>query len=1347
MSKRFLLGLDVGGGSGRCLVIDVDSQAITAAYRPWSHPAVPGSGGWGFDLDLNAIWRLLGEATHDALRCAGAAPHEVMGVAVTSMRHGIVALDKNGHPLLAVPNRDARAATAGLELADTRGQEFYQRTGRWPNPVFAASRLKWLAECDPLTFAKIHIVLSVSEWVSYRLCGQWATESSHAGETLLFDLEKRAWAGDLMDSLSFPRHIFPPVSHAGAPLGRLTNEAAAHLGLQAGTPVAVGGADTQCGLLGAGVIRPGQLGIIAGTTTPLQLVLDRPHLDPQARLWTGGHVIPGRYVLESNAGMMGEGLEWIARILYPDARWPATMLDAEAAQSQPGAAGLLSTFGAQVFDGRNMTLPLGHLTLSHLAGSHDPARRKHLARSILEGLAYAVRANAQQIETVAGISQPETIVTGGMSRSTLWPQLVADVLGRPIRVARVPEATALGAAICAGVGAGLFHTLDEGSTALTGSPKTFAPQTGPSTVYQELYATWSQVRAAHKEADTLATTLLLQAMSDCQPVDTGLRQPPFRPRILVTAQMDEEALTRLRALGEVEYASYRDELRLLSGEDLVEALRGVHVLVTEIDVVDADVLAKSPDLRLLVSCRGNAVNIDLASCTAFGIPVLNTPGRNADAVADLTVAFMLMLARKLPAAMAFLRQPDGEAGDMSRMGQAYAEFKGVELWRKTVGLIGMGAVGRGVARRLLPFGARLLVYDPYLTPEQATLAGAEPVSLETLLASSDFVSLHAAVTPETTGLIGAAQLAMMKPGAFLINTARAALTDEAAIVDALHSGHLGGVAVDVFAVEPPGADDPLLNAPNVIATLHVGGNTAEVASHQGQIVADELERLLRGERPRFVLNPETLPTFTWQGPRATPTAEALAQLRRSPGPAVTDLDARSRPAPPAVTPATVAPATSSPAAVTPPATVEAGKKGFFSGLKDWMGRGKSPAGETLGNKGVKPEGPAVAIAGEGEGGSAMVTRLQQILSLFLSKMAGDTGLQQFAAGKNLVMHYILTDCGLQFYMSFRDGQASGAMGTPPSPADITLKMKADIFDGMMTGRVNGTQAAMTGKLKFSGDTSKAMAMQKIAKDMGRLYLVARSEVGDPGDLTAIAAPASVSAAPAKVSAPAAAAPAPPVTPVRPAGSGDERDEMVAIVQELYDKNLITATGGNISVRVSGRPDQLWITPSQWFKGSLHSGMMVRIDLAGQPLDEEALSPSSEKPMHTAILKARPELNAIIHSHAPWATLLALTETPFLPISTEAAFIGEIPRVPFIMPGSRELAEAVVQALGKDGSVVLLQNHGLLVAASSLRRAANVTEVVERTAEMILRCRMLGKEPPVLPAEILPSLQEIGQMMA
>ena len=1332
---QYLMGLDLGGKKGRCLLLDVESGEAVSTCRPWQQRM---TAGFGYDLDTVEVWRFLGEAAREAMAKVGARLQDVLAVSTTGMRHGSVVIDAGGEVLLATQTRDVRGAMHGLQLAAERGREFHQRTGHFPAPLFTTSRLLWMADSAPELLGRAHAVLGLSDWLAYRLSGKIVAEPSVASESGLFEVGARRWADDLIRSLGLPRQLFPEVVSSGTVLGPLGKDAAAHLGLQPGIPVVTGGGDTQCGLLGAGVVDSGQMGIIAGSTMPLQWVLEREFIDTEARLWTSHHVVQGRWTIESNGGPSGDMIDWLAGVIYLGLGDPAAALFAEASQSVVGAEGIVSTLGAEVFDASRLRLPIGHLTLSPLMVADDPSRRRHLSRAVVEGLAFAVKGNLELLQKAAQNGYAQSIrLAGGMSKSAFFAQLLSDVLGVPVEAAQVPECSALGAAICAGVGARLYGNVVEGARRFACGLRGFAPDSARHAAYQLYYDRWLEVRAARQRADELAESNAIEAIMAKAAENTARDASKIsapRPNILVTAAMDEEGLAALRQLGEVRYESFRENLRLLAGEDLVEALAGVQVFITEVDAVDAEVLSKAPDLRVVASCRGNAVNLDIDACTAHGVLVLTTPARNADAVADLTVSFMLMLARKLPQATQFLYQP-GEAGDVGRMGRAFEGLKGHELWHKTIGIVGLGAVGQRVAKRLQPFGVRFIAYDPFLSLEKAVLLDVESVSLEQLLVESDFVTLHAAVTDESRALLGPAEIAKMKRGAYLINTARAALVDQAALVSALKDGRLAGAAVDVFPIEPPSSDHPLLHLANVIATPHVGGNTFEVFSHQGAIVATDLAELLRGKQPRHVANRETLEHFSWTAPRPVPSPEILERLRQNSRPSVTDLPVDGE-------------KTSSAPKTLPVLLTEASrvakKEGLLSGLKNvFLGRRSEKIETTAMSERESRNGqPNPHQNGSGSGGTKELRgQMEQLLGAFGRRVSRDEKILSFAEGRQVTVRYVLNDVNLSFYTSFDQGAVRCGVGDPPEKPEVTLKMKADILDKLFTGRENGPKAAMSGKLSFTGDTIKAMSLQRIQKDLNRLYTEARAEIKDLDAIFERAA----NETPAQGNPPPVAAPSGEVASAGPILVGDIRDEVIRTVEEMYRHGLITSTGGNASVRIPGK-DEVWITPNSSFKGALRPDMLVRVDLEGNPMGDSPYAPSSERMLHCTVYRNSPNVGAVIHSHAPKATILGLAGLPFLPISTEAAFIGEIPRVPFIMPGTVELADAV-GAAAKDAPAVIMQNHGLIVGGQNLRHAIDMTLIIEQTADKLIACHMLGKPPPVLPDEIVTTLKNLGEMVA
>ena len=379
-------------------------------------------------------------------------------------------------------------------------------------------------------------------------------------------------------------------------------------------------------------------------------------------------------------------------------------------------------------------------------------------------------------------------------------------------------------------------------------------------------------------------------------------------------------------------------------------------------------------------------------------------------------------------------------------------------------------------------GPALIAHDPFLSPEKAVLLDVESVSLQELLAESDFITLHAAVTDESRPLLGPAEIEQMKPGAYLVNTARAALVDEAALVSALKNGRLAGAAVDVFPVEPPASDHPLLQLANVIATPHVGGNTFEVFSHQGAIVTANLADLLHDGRAANVANAEVLDHFSWIAPRPVPSTEILERLRQNSRPSVTDLPSSST--------QTGSPPEAS--SVLHAATPRAAKKqSLLSGLKNAFLGSRS---ETIGPRNDH------SLTHQDRTDSDLLnevrTHMEQLLDIFTQRVNRDEKILSFAEGRRVTVRYELTDIKISFYTAFDQGAVRCGVGESPDKPQVTLKMKADILDKLFTGKENGPKAAMTGKLSFIGDTIKAMSLQRIQKDFNRLYTEARAEVKD-----------------------------------------------------------------------------------------------------------------------------------------------------------------------------------------------------------------------------------------------------------
>lgn len=320
----------------------------------------------------------------------------------------------------------------------------------------------------------------------------------------------------------------------------------------------------------------------------------------------------------------------------------------------------------------------------------------------------------------------------------------------------------------------------------------------------------------------------------------------MKPKILFADRrpMSEESMKLLQSAGEVVWASGTDEL------ELIRDMKDASVVVSGLRLITRNAILSSEKLKGVIAYGVGFDHIDVAAATERKVYVINTPGVNSISVAEFAFGLMIGVARKIPLLHTLVRE-----GKWLRW-----EMLGNELWEKTLGIIGLGLVGRHVAGLGKAFGMRVISYTRHPSKERAEKAGVEFVDLDTLLKKSDFLVLCAALSEETKGLIGEREISLLKPTSFLVNVARGPIVDESALIRALSEKRIAGAAIDVFEKEPPNPDDPLLKLDNVVTTSHMAGLSYESTRRLQLTVAEEAVRVLQGETPRYVVNKELLET-------------------------------------------------------------------------------------------------------------------------------------------------------------------------------------------------------------------------------------------------------------------------------------------------------------------------------------------------------------------------------------------------------------------------------------------------------------------------------------------------------
>jgi xylulokinase len=502
-----LLGVDIGTGHLK-VVAYAPHQGTTVAVtrRPTrTHRPRPG---WA-EFEADEIWSETAAAIREVVNTVG--PETIEGIAIGSMGESGVLLDEHLQPLAPMiawyDRRTDEQATWWRTVVDP--WSIYQITGLVLDAKFSANQVLWLREHHPARFAAARHWLCVPDFLVWKLSGEQITDYSIASRTMLFDQRHLAWSNTLLEQADLPRALLPPVVPGGTRVGTVTPAAAAETGLPPRTVVVTGGHDHLVGALGAGVLRPGSVLDSSGTAAVLLQLTDvfAPHRALfDAGLETYCFVRPETYVIMGSINLVGGAVDWLARLLWGDDP-AASALALEAAEAAPPGSGgsmwlphLLGS-GTPHADGASRAALVG------LRPEHD---RGHLVRGLLEGLAYWLRENLEVAIQHAGLPPDGDIVAiGGATRSPFWTQLKADVCGRSFRVPQIEESVALGAALLAGIGAGVFADAQQAVASVRAERHAFLPDPEAGRLYEQWYGQvyrrlYPALREIHATIDSLS---------------------------------------------------------------------------------------------------------------------------------------------------------------------------------------------------------------------------------------------------------------------------------------------------------------------------------------------------------------------------------------------------------------------------------------------------------------------------------------------------------------------------------------------------------------------------------------------------------------------------------------------------------------------------------------------------------------------------------------------------------------------------------------------------------------------------------------------------------------------------
>ncbi len=514
---RHILALDAGTGSGRAVIFNENGKELATATREWTHKEEPGyPNSMTFERDRN--WALLLTAIKEVLSKVDNA--NIKAISTSSMREAIVVYDQQQNELWACANVDARAESQVKQLRAISGNlesKAYKISGQ----TFAlgtAPRLLWLKEHRPQIYEKIAYVAMLSDWVAKRLGAPIALDPSNGGTTGLFNLKTRNWDLELAQELGLKSdYLAAPVYETGTKFGEVSAKAATETGLKAGTAIVMGGGDAQLGSVGVAAVEANDAAVFGGSFWQQEVNIPKPLDDKSERIRMNFHALANMWQAEAIVFFPGIAARWFRDYIAPDikakalkmSKDPYELLEDMAMQVPAGSHGIIPIF-SDAMDYMHWR----HAAPSFLNLSLDPDKsgRGVMFRALQENAAIATLANLKRIADITGNFPEEIIFASGAAKGKLWPQILADVLQIPVKTPIVKEATALGAAIAAGVGVGIYQDMASAAKQLVKWDKVFEPKPNNKDVYQDAFERWQKSYTAQLElADAGITKHLWKA--------------------------------------------------------------------------------------------------------------------------------------------------------------------------------------------------------------------------------------------------------------------------------------------------------------------------------------------------------------------------------------------------------------------------------------------------------------------------------------------------------------------------------------------------------------------------------------------------------------------------------------------------------------------------------------------------------------------------------------------------------------------------------------------------------------------------------------------------------------------